>query len=90
MSTKAKFLAFAESMEIEIEDEPGYRCRHTGERYPRHIHGYAPTGYVFVSTDTHNISLWDDFGTPKWNEVIDDMRLRECSDRDCESCYAEE
>lgn len=86
MSTKTAFLAYAAENNIEIEDEPGYRCRRTGAKWPRHIHANAPTGYVFATTDTHNIGLWDEVGTPKWAEMIEDMRLIPCDDPDCESC----
>lgn len=80
--TKRALLALAAERGIEVEDEPGER---------RHIHAYAPQGYRFAMTDTHNLSLWDERrGVPvPFDALADDLELVACDDPDCDYCTDE-
>lgn len=80
--TKAKVLASAKELGIEITDEISSIWRH--------IHAYAPRGSRFVGHDTHSLSLWDaSRGYPvDWDDILKDLKLESCSPATCDAeCY---
>ena len=82
-----KFFAVARKRDIEIDDD--------GPRSPigiRHIHAYAPQGFIFSGSTCHNAACWDnDIDEPvDWAFMLTELELEPCVDALCDYCHLAE
>jgi hypothetical protein len=82
-----KFFAVARKRDIEIDDD--------GPRSPtgtRHIHAYAPRGFIFSGSTCHNAACWDaDIDEHvDWAYMIEELELEPCVSALCDSCHPAE
>mgnify|MGYP003134950766 CR=1 FL=1 len=85
-----KFFAVARKRDIEIDDD--------GPRSPdgvRHIHAWAPEGFIFSGSTCHNACCMDiDTDVPidaaMWAGAIAELELEPCGEPLCDYCHPSE
>jgi len=88
MTTHQKFFATARKFDIEIDDD--------GPRSPdgvRHIHAWAPQGFIFSDSTCHNACcVHIETDAPiNWAAAIAELELEPCNQGPlCDYCHPEE